>query len=59
MEIGNRVEYKMLTGFTGTVVATEQSGNTRLFIVEWDDLCPMTGRRGTSETVEAELKAIQ
>jgi len=58
MEIGNRVKYKMFSGYTGTIVEIEQYGSTPLYVIEWDDLCPMTGRKGRTSTVENELKVI-
>ena len=59
MKVGDRVTYKMLRGYTGTVVSTEQDGNTQVYVVEWDDLCPMTGRKGHSSTLKSELSLIQ
>ena len=58
MEIGSRVKYKMFSDYTGTIVKVEQYGNTPLYVVEWDDLCPMTGRKGRTSTVENELKVV-
>ena len=58
MKVGNRVKYKLFSGHTGTIVEVEQYGNTPLYIVEWDDLCPMTGRRGRTSTASSELKVI-
>lgn len=58
MKLGDRVKYKLVSGYTGTIVEVEQHSNTPLYIVEWDDLCPMTGRRGCTSTVSSELRAI-
>ena len=58
MKLGDRVKYKLVSGHTGTIVEVEQYGNTSLYVVEWDDLCPMTGRRGCTSTVSSELKVI-
>ena len=58
MKVGNRVAYKLFAGHTGTIVETVQYGNTQLYVVEWDGLCPLTGRRGRSEVMTGELECI-
>jgi hypothetical protein len=58
MKQGDRVIYKLFTGYVGTIIGIEQCGNTHLYIVEWDDLCSMTGRKGYTSTVPSELKVV-
>ena len=58
MKVGSRVKYILVPRYTGTIVEVEQYGNAPLYVVEWDDLCPMTGRRGCTSTTSSELEVI-
>ncbi len=58
MKSGNRVKYRLGPGYTGTIIGVEQYGNTPIYIVDWDDRCPMTGYRKPTSTVASELEVI-
>ena len=58
MKAGNRVKYKSNPACLGTIIGVEQYGNTPIYIVDWDDKCPMTGYRKSTSTVASELELI-
>tara|TARA_R100000664_G_scaffold34166_1_gene54573 strand:+ start:8650 stop:8838 length:189 start_codon:yes stop_codon:yes gene_type:complete len=58
MKIGDRVLYRLFSGHTGTIVDIEQHGNTPMYVVQWDELCPMTGQRKPTSTVSGELEVL-
>tara|TARA_Y100001970_G_scaffold117246_2_gene145856 strand:+ start:145 stop:333 length:189 start_codon:yes stop_codon:yes gene_type:complete len=58
MKVGNRVTYSMYPGYDGTIIRVEQYGNTPLYVVDWDDKCPMTGHKKPTSTTASELRII-
>ena len=59
MKAGDSVRSTVFPNHTGVIIEIEQYGNTPLYVVKWDDKCPMTGRKGCSSTVPSEIEVVK
>ena len=58
MKVGTKVAFKEDKQKTGTIIAVEQYGNTPTYVVEWENGCPLTGRKAPSAVLITEIKEV-